>query len=128
MTQYPTPEQIHAIHEEIVGSNEETEAGVLSPGDVEFAVTYIRSSYEDTTLHEEAAQLLRLIAVNHPYVDGNKRTALTAAARLYNLNGYTIEPDDEIRSILKRLGTDEQEVPTDEIVQYLKEHTHQNTH
>ncbi|MEU3406735.1 type II toxin-antitoxin system death-on-curing family toxin [Streptomyces sp. NPDC006670] len=40
-----------------------------------------------TDLHEQAAALLHGIAVNHPLVDGNKRTAWLAAATFLAVNG-----------------------------------------
>ncbi|MHB8702385.1 MAG: type II toxin-antitoxin system death-on-curing family toxin [Nitrososphaerales archaeon] len=45
-------------------------------------------------LTEQAATLLRIIAAEHPFVDGNKRTALASAELLLNLNGYYIEIKD----------------------------------
>lgn len=40
------------------------------------------------TIHEKAAALLHGLARNHPFVTGNKRTAWTATALFYTLNGY----------------------------------------
>jgi death-on-curing protein len=46
-------------------------------------------------LAQEAA-LLRSLAVNHPFVDGNKRTAFLAAVVFLELNGWILEvPDQE---------------------------------
>lgn len=44
---------------------------------------------------------MRLVTADHPYVDGNKRTALAAAAYLYDLNGHVLQVDDEIRGHLR---------------------------
>ena len=41
----------------------------------------------------------------------------------YFLNGYRFEYNDEIRSILKRFGTDEATVDEVETVEYLRSHT-----
>ncbi|MCA9913346.1 MAG: type II toxin-antitoxin system death-on-curing family toxin [Anaerolineae bacterium] len=43
------------------------------------------------TLHEKAAALLHSIARNHPYKDGNKRTATVAALFLLAINGRRID-------------------------------------
>jgi death-on-curing protein len=44
-----------------------------------------------------AVVLLLGIAQSHPFVQGNKRTAWTAAAMFLELNGYTLDlPDSEI--------------------------------
>lgn len=76
---YLSVDDILAIHELIVESNEDTEAGVASPGDVDYTVASIQEGHFGQTpksIHEKAFQLLRLLAANHPFVDGNKRTAL----------------------------------------------------
>lgn len=41
----------------------------------------------------------------------------------YLFNGYRFEYDDEIREILKRLGTDETTVDEDHVLDYLRTHT-----
>lgn len=43
------------------------------------------------SIHEKAAALMHGIARNHPFVDGNKRTALAATATFYLINGYVLE-------------------------------------
>jgi len=42
------------------------------------------------TLPEKAAALLHAIARNHPFKDGNKRTATVAALFLLGINGYAV--------------------------------------
>lgn len=41
-----------------------------------------------TDVHAKAAALMRSLARNHAFVDGNKRTALAATIVFYQLNGY----------------------------------------
>ena len=60
------------------------------------------------------------MTANHPFVDGNKRTALVSTVAFYAVNGYSLEYGNEIRSLLKRLATDESSVPIEEIVEYLE--------
>lgn len=62
----------------------------------------------------KAYQLLRLIAANHPFVDGNKRTALMSTRIFYALNDRRFDYDREIKEILKALATDQQGVDGDE--------------
>ncbi len=45
---------------------------------------------EDASVHELAAAYAFGIARNHPFVDGNKRTAFTTAAVFLRLNGYRL--------------------------------------
>lgn len=42
------------------------------------------------TIFEKAAVLARNIIMNHPFVDGNKRTGMTAASVFLENNGYEI--------------------------------------
>jgi death-on-curing protein len=48
--------------------------------------------YQDVI--EEAAALFESLSQNHPFVDGNKRTAFTAAAVFLMINGYELIFDD----------------------------------
>ncbi|RMI32859.1 type II toxin-antitoxin system death-on-curing family toxin [Nocardia stercoris] len=49
------------------------------------------------TVWEKAAALLHSLARNHPFVDGNKRTALQAAALMLELHGRRLAalPDEQ---------------------------------
>ena len=42
-----------------------------------------------------AARLALAIADNHPFVDGNKRTAAVCMVQFLMMNGYTIADDDQ---------------------------------
>lgn len=47
------------------------------------------------TLHDKAAALLHAIARNHPFTDGNKRTATIAALFMLLVNGQAVAWDAE---------------------------------
>lgn len=65
-----------------------------APGLLESAVhrprarMFGKSAYGDP--YEQAAALLHAIAANHPFVDGNKRTAWLAAAVFLGINGVDL--------------------------------------
>jgi death-on-curing protein len=123
---YLSTDDILAIHELIVESNEDTEPGIPSPGDVAYAVEHVREGHfgqVPESLHEKAYQLLRLLAANHPFVDGNKRTALMSVRIFYALNGLKFDYDREVKAILKELATDEADVSEGTVLSYLREHT-----
>ncbi len=123
---YPSVEDVLIIHAEIVSEYPDTSQGIKRPGDIEFALQYIDERSFDPapeTIHEKAYHLLRLLVANHPFVDANKRTALNTTATFYFLNGYRFTYDDEIRTILKQFGTDQETVEEDTVVQYLEAHT-----
>ena len=119
-------DDIRDIHELIVESNADTVGGVSSPGDIEYTVENIEKGHfgqVPESLHEKAYQLLRLTAANHPFVDGNKRTALMSTRIFYALNGHRFDYDREVKGILKTLATDEGSVDEDDVVEYLRAHT-----
>jgi death-on-curing protein len=122
---YPSVRDVIALHEDIVAEYPETDAGVRDRGDVEFALDYVQQGTFGTvpdTIHEKAFHLLRLLVANHPFVDGNKRTALNTVVVFYVLNGYRFEYDAEIRAILKEFGTDETAVDEADVIDYLETH------
>jgi death on curing protein len=45
-------------------------------------------------LIQEAAALWESLSQNHPFPDGNKRTAITVTAAFLSVNGYKLEFDD----------------------------------
>src|SRR6056297_2811669 len=123
---YPSAEDIIAIHDDIVSEYDDTDRGVRTHGDIEFALNYIEHGSFGTvpeTIHEKAFHLLRLLVANHPFVDANKRTALNTTVVFYFLNGYRFAYDEEIRTILKRFGTDEAAVDEEDTTEYLRSHT-----
>lgn len=48
-------------------------------------------AYEEPDLFDLAAAYAYGIATNHPFVDGNKRTAYVAALTFLRINGYRVE-------------------------------------
>ena len=47
------------------------------------------------TIHEQAAAYFYHLAMNHPFIDGNKRTAFAAMDSFLRLNGYSLNLTDE---------------------------------
>ncbi|MFA7638857.1 MAG: type II toxin-antitoxin system death-on-curing family toxin [Parvibaculum sp.] len=50
-------------------------------------------AYEEPDLFDLAAAYAYGIATNHPFVDGNKRTAFVASLTFLRLNGYRVEAE-----------------------------------
>lgn len=90
-------------------------SGIRDPGMLDSALArpVNRWSYGDTDVASLAAAYAFGIARNHPFVDGNKRTAWVLARLFLAVNGATIrfEPEDAIRAMLAlaagELGEDE---------------------
>jgi len=74
------------------------------------------------TLFEKAAALLQAIATYHPFVDGNKRTALISAGAMLEANGYTVAytPDDAVHFMLSVVND---RLSIEQIVEWLREHS-----
>ncbi|MDT3433955.1 type II toxin-antitoxin system death-on-curing family toxin [Haloarcula sp. 1CSR25-25] len=120
---YPSVELILAIHEQIVSEGDITEPGVRSEDAIESALQYISEGFfrqGPETIHKKAVHLMRLLVTDHPFVDGNKRTALRTVVVFYMMNGYAFDYGDEIRALLHRFATDEAAVDTDTAVIYFR--------
>ena len=88
---YPTVGTILAIHEILI---EETGGapGLRDVGALESAVMRPQIGYYDGIV-EEAAALMESLAINHPFVDSNKRIAFAAADTFLLMNGHYIDCD-----------------------------------
>jgi death-on-curing protein len=124
--EYLSADDVVTIHEVIVETSPETTAGVSDRGDVEYVVAFVREGHfgeGPSSIHEKAFHLLRLLVANHPFVDGNKRTALASTVTFYALNGFDLDYDRELKELLKELATDEAAVDQQDAVDYLETNT-----
>lgn len=64
--------------------------GVRDPGALEAALFRPQTGYYDDIV-AEAAALLESLAINHPFVDGNKRIAFAAADVFLRINGWRLQ-------------------------------------
>ncbi len=64
--------------------------GVRDPGALESALFRPQTGYYDDIV-AEAAALLESLAINHPFVDGNKRIAFAAADVFLRINGWCLQ-------------------------------------
>jgi death-on-curing protein len=99
-----TKRMVLAIHDEAVEMFGGT-AGIRDDGLLESAMSrpQNRFAYEDAaTLFDFAASLCHGICKNHPFLDGNKRTALLSARAFLFLNGHAFEPNevDEVENMV----------------------------
>jgi death-on-curing protein len=67
--------------------------GLRDSGALQSAVGRLESGYYADVI-EEAAALFESLSQNHPFLDGNKRTAITATGVFLLLNGYRLLFDD----------------------------------
>src|SRR5690242_3235245 len=90
---YPTVEQVLRLHAVIVHIPMALAPGhVRDIGLLESALARPRNeaAYENASLVRQAASLLWGIIKNHPFLDGNKRTAYVATQTLLRDHGLSI--------------------------------------
>jgi death-on-curing protein len=64
--------------------------GIRDPGALEAALFRPQTGYYDDII-AEAAALLESLAINHPFLDGNKRIAFAAADVFLRINGWRLK-------------------------------------
>ena len=73
-------------------------------------------------IYSKSAALIQSIAKNHPFVDGNKRTAFVATTTFLELNKYSLEiTQKEVVNYTLRIVNENLSV--DEISAWIKKHT-----
>ncbi|MYA04468.1 MAG: type II toxin-antitoxin system death-on-curing family toxin [Caldilineaceae bacterium SB0664_bin_22] len=89
---YLTLEEVVVMHDTAVHEFGGT-LGIRDTGALAAAVMRPQIGYYDTLI-EEAAALMESLAMNHPFLDGNKRTAFYATDVFLRKNGSFIECDN----------------------------------
>ena len=89
------PSVIHAVHDEQLGEHGGS-AGLRDAGLLESALARPMqlAAYGQPDTAALAAAYGFGLAKNHPFVDGNKRTAFVAVELFLALNGWTLGADD----------------------------------
>jgi len=86
-----TAEQVLFIHSRLIDSTGGAH-GVRDTGLLKSAVARLEATFEGKDLYPDifhkTAALMESLARNHPFIDGNKRTAITAAGIFLRLNGH----------------------------------------
>ncbi|MEX0878027.1 MAG: type II toxin-antitoxin system death-on-curing family toxin [Candidatus Spechtbacterales bacterium] len=122
---YLTSEQILLIHSMVVdetgGSHGVRDShAVLSLESAPKQKVFGKILYN--SIYEKAAVYLREIITQHPFVDSNKRTAITVASVFLENNGYIFKATDE-EVVEFALKTVEDKLEISDIVKWLKSHS-----
>ena len=119
-----TLHEVLEVHERVLQQSG-GEAGILNVGALESALAQPRMTFGGQDLYpsiaEKAVALGFSLTQNHPFVDGNKRTAHAAMETFLVLNSYQIEAtaDEQEDMILKvAAGKSSREVFTE----WLRQH------
>jgi len=91
MTEYVTTADALFFHQQLI-ERYGGAAGIRDLGALESALHRPQTGYYDTVIHQAAA-LLESLVHNHPFVDGNKRTAFAVADVFLRINGHSITAD-----------------------------------
>ncbi len=93
MTDYLTLAEVLAMHADQI-ERYGGALGVRDPGQLEAALYRPQTGYY-ADLIEEAAALWESLSQNHPFIDGNKRTAFAATYTFMAINGWRLVADAE---------------------------------
>ncbi|MCA4918898.1 MAG: type II toxin-antitoxin system death-on-curing family toxin [Roseomonas sp.] len=121
MTDYLTIIEVLAIHHDQIKRYGGAD-GVRDFGLLEAALYRPQTGYYEDLI-EEAAALWESLALNHPFVDGNKRVAVAAMITFLAINGYAIKPDSReiYRFIIENL--EGRSFSYDRLAAWLRENT-----
>ncbi len=104
-------EEVLEIHDDQISSFGGT-PGVRDEGFLESALAQPQATFGGELLHPtiaaQAAAYLYHIAMNHPFIDGNKRSAFAVTDTFLRLNGFSLNlTDDRVYNLVMQvvLGT-----------------------
>jgi death-on-curing protein len=124
---YLSVKDVIGIHDRIVTADPDSDLGLRDRGDIEYVLEAIEHGTFGVvleTIHEKSFQPLRLLVANHPFVDGNKRTALGTAVVFYRLNGYELRYAEELESMVRLIALREDMVRPKPATEYLETRAH----
>jgi death-on-curing protein len=123
--EYLTVAEVLLVHARLIQRTGGS-SGVRDLGLLESALARPRATFDQQELYPDlwtkAAALMHSVIRNHPFVDGNKRTALTATGLFLRLNGQMLSAtNEEALEFTRRAAIGS--VETNEIARWLEEHS-----
>jgi death on curing protein len=125
VTQYLSPEQVLFLHSRMISVTGGAH-GVRDLGMLLSALGRPQATFEDRELYPDlftkTAALMDSLVRNHPFVDGNKRTSITAAGIFLEINSYhlTVENNEMVSF---SLACAQSQLSLDEIANWFKQHS-----
>lgn len=122
---YTTFEQVLAIHHDQIerygGSH-----GIRDIALLQSAIERPKSSFmgEDLypTIFDKVAALIHSILLNHPFIDGNKRTSMVAGSYFLHLNGFELKVEQH-QLVEAALNIESKKWDLEQISKWLKDHS-----
>ncbi len=107
---YLSAEQVLFIHSRLIDTTGGSH-GVRDIGLLLSAVERPKATFEGKDLYEDVfrktAALMESLTNNHPFIDGNKRTAITSSALFLQFNGYIHNASQiELENFTLQMATD----------------------
>ena len=114
---------VHAVHEEQLAEHGGS-AGLRDQGLLESALARPQhlESYGDPDIAACAAAYGYGLSRNHPFVDGNKRTAFVAVELFLFLNGHVLEAPD-VDCVLTMLRVAEGSISEEDFAAWIRQHS-----
>lgn len=125
---YLTVEEVLILHRRLIQRTGGSD-GIRAMGLLESAVARPQASFGNEDLYPDlwskTAALMHSLVKNHPLVDGNKRTAITAAGIFLELNGHTLTAsNEELLDFTRQVTTGDMEL--EEMAVWLQAHSAAN--
>lgn len=117
--------EVYKLHEAII-ARAKTIAGMRDFALLHSAVERPKATFDGNdlypTLFAKAAALLQSLCMNHPFTDGNKRTAWAATHLLIWKNGYHLKAE-RLEAADFMVSVDNEKPEFREIMHWLKSHS-----
>lgn len=101
--------------------------GIRDDGLLDSALAQPQATFFGELLHPtiptQAAAYLYHLAKNHPFLDGNKRTAFATMIAFLNMNGYELNMTEEVAYNMV-MQVAQSEMTKEELSSFLEQHTH----
>jgi len=124
MTDYLTMAEVLAMHTDQIERYGGAQ-GVRDQGLLEAALYRPQTGYY-ASLIEEAAALWESLAQNHPFIDGNKRTAFAATYTFLAINGARLTADAQKTYVFVAALYAANQFSFDKLVPWLRSHVTQD--
>jgi len=127
-TRYLNVDDILYLHHEVISSSGDS-GGILSHGNLEYCIQTATDISKDPPSHKMmafvASYYIWCLVNNHPFLDGNKRTAYQIAYVFLLANGYLLtqmKPQDVVTTLNSiAMG----KISREELTQWIEQHLSQ---
>lgn len=118
-------QEVKQIHDMLIAEFGGTN-GIRSEELLDSAVNRMNASFGAKDLYvsifEKAAAIFESLCKNHPFLDGNKRTAFVTAVTFLEINGYETNFDEKVaEGFVLKVAT--QKIAFKKIAEFFKKHS-----